>query len=74
MVTGSDDTEVRSYDIYTGALRYEYKGHRHVVKAAKIMGNKIYSASFDKTLRVWDADLNLFDSDGVEQVTQTQCC
>lgn len=52
--TGSGDTCIRAFDAKTGALRRILIGHDAAVTNITIVGEKLYSSSFDGTLRVWN--------------------
>lgn len=53
-----DDNTIRIWDIESGQVLREMRGHSHVVHslAWDPTGNYIVSGGLDKTLRLWDAD------------------
>ncbi len=55
MFTGCGDGVVRAYDAKSGTMRKHYTAHEGAVNAIAVVKDKIYTASSDATLRVWDA-------------------
>ncbi|WP_438044913.1 TIR domain-containing protein [Sorangium sp. So ce128] len=56
IVSASDDSTLRVWDLATGQLLSTLEGHSESVKACAISpdGQRIVSASWDKTLKLWD--------------------
>ena len=55
MFTGCADGIIRCYNAKSGQLLEYFEGHEQAVTAVAIVGDKVYSASSDGTLRVWNA-------------------
>lgn len=55
MFVGYTDDFARAFDAKSGSLKRDFKGHKDDINAVAISGNKLYTASSDGTLRVWDA-------------------
>lgn len=57
VVTGSDDGSVMVWDVDSGALLRELRGHAGPVRAvAALPGGRVVSGSDDATLRIWDVE------------------
>lgn len=58
ILTASDDTTLRLWDIKSGKLLSTYGGHTNIVSSVVIHpnGKNIISSSFDTTLRLWELD------------------
>ncbi|HZF51915.1 MAG TPA: AAA family ATPase, partial [Polyangiaceae bacterium] len=58
IVSASDDTTLKVWDLDSGRLLRSLEGHSRHVTACAITpdGRRIVSASWDKTLEVWDLD------------------
>ena len=54
MVSGSNDYTVRVWDLQTGKLLRELKGHTRDVNSVALQGDTVVSGSDDSTVRVWD--------------------
>lgn len=56
LLASSSDFASRVWTVDDGRLRHTLTGHSNKVLAAKFMGdsNKVVSASYDRTLKVWD--------------------
>jgi WD40 repeat protein len=57
MVVGLGDGSLKIYDVVTGKPRYTFVGHTNQITGCAVShnGKKIVSASFDFTLKIWDA-------------------
>jgi WD40 repeat protein len=73
-VPPSEDNTLREWDVETGKLLHEMKGHTHVVSGVAYSpdGKLAVSASFDRSLRLWDVEreVELSRVDGKGWVTQ----
>ncbi|ETN98998.1 WD-40 repeat protein, partial [Reticulomyxa filosa] len=56
IVSSSDDTLIKIWDIELGKSIQTFKGHNDYVRAAEFSpdGNTIISCSDDKTIRLWN--------------------
>ena len=56
LVSGSDDTTVKLWDMQTGGVVKTFQGHTNLVQSVSISpnGTTIVSGSDDKTIRLWD--------------------
>ncbi|KAI9354174.1 WD40-repeat-containing domain protein [Pilaira anomala] len=54
ITTGSDDHRINVYDIKTGQLKQELRGHEGGVWALQYVGNTLVTGSIDRTVRIWD--------------------
>lgn len=69
LVTGGEFGELRVFDLPSGALRHELKGHRTEIQALAVRPGtaSIASASAESDLRIWDVmqgkELRLIESD-----------
>jgi hypothetical protein len=55
-ITGSADKSIRVLDLATGAQERRLRGHRAVVNAMVVEGNRLFSASVDGSVREWKLD------------------
>lgn len=51
-VTGSRDATVKVWNIETGRLVHDLRGHAVAVRCLEVAGNQIVSGSYDHTCRV----------------------
>lgn len=58
LLTGSQDTIVRAWDLETKAQLYMLQGHTNWIRCLVITNSSKYaiSGSFDTTIRIWDLD------------------
>jgi len=58
MVQHEDDNTLRIWDVETGTLMREMKGHTHTIVSVAYSpnGRRAVSASFDHSLRLWDVE------------------
>ncbi|KAB7503394.1 WD repeat-containing protein 86 [Armadillidium nasatum] len=70
--TGSGDTCIRAFDAKTGALKRILMGHDAAVTNITIVGDKLYSSSFDGALRVWNIKSIKTDPDGEEEAEEME--
>lgn len=54
LISGSEDHNIRVWDVRTGLCRTVLRGHNHIVSCVAIFKNLIVSGSFDETIKVWD--------------------
>ena len=54
MFTGCNDGVARAYDARSGVLKAQYKGHNQAISCMKVANDKLYTGSYDKTMKVWD--------------------
>lgn len=55
LLSGSSDHLIKIWDIQDlMKLRHTLRGHQGIVHSMISLGNRVYSASDDKTIRVWD--------------------
>ena len=54
--TASGDTCARAFVSQSGKLRRLFQGHAGAIINLKIVGKKLFTASSDKTLRVWSLE------------------
>ena len=56
VLTGSNDGQIRLWDVASGKLQKTISAHREGISAVKFMpdGKYALSASYDKTLKLWD--------------------
>ncbi|KAI7978202.1 hypothetical protein EIK77_009742 [Talaromyces pinophilus] len=56
LATGSEDNQIRIWDIATRSIKHVFTGHEEEVHSLDFAGNGRYitSGSADKTVRVWD--------------------
>jgi hypothetical protein len=53
LISGSSDTTIKVWDIFTFKCRHTLKGHLGIVHSLLVTGMLCYSASDDKSIRVW---------------------
>lgn len=58
LVSASNDSLVKMWDISTGNMIREFAGHKHGLACVQFDGKHIVSGSNDHTIRVWDAEVN----------------
>ena len=63
LVSTSMDTGFRIWQVETGALHREIKGHSDLVSSLDAKGSEIFSRSRDFTIRNWNADREIADDD-----------
>lgn len=63
LITATDQHPIEIYDIKTGQLRVELKGHEGGVWALEFFGDVLVTGSTDRTVRYWD----------LKTYTQTHC-
>jgi WD40 repeat protein len=51
-VTGSRDSSVKVWNIETGQLLHDLRGHAAAVRCLEVAGNQVVSGSYDTTCRV----------------------
>eukprot|EP00758_Cryptobia_borreli_P003678 Tbor_TRINITY_DN390_c0_g1::TRINITY_DN390_c0_g1_i1::g.15513::m.15513 len=54
LFVGGDDGVVRSFDSETSALLRNFAGHTQCVNSISVMDGFLFTASYDKTLSVWN--------------------
>lgn len=54
LLSGSSDTTIKIWDIFTFKCRHTLKGHLGIVHSLLVSGILCYSASDDKSIRIWD--------------------
>ncbi len=54
LISGSSDTTIKIWDIFTFKCRHTLKGHLGIVHSLLVTGILCYSASDDKSIRIWD--------------------
>jgi WD40 repeat protein len=52
--TGCGDTNARCFDVKSGALKRTFKGHAGSVNSLRVIGKRLFTGSYDGTLRIWD--------------------
>ena len=52
--TGCGDKVVRCFDAKSGQLKRKFKGHSGAINCLQIVGKRLFTASFDGALIVWD--------------------
>lgn len=52
--TGCGDTQARCYDLKSAVLKRTFKGHTGSVNSLRVIGKRLFTGSYDGTLRVWD--------------------
>ncbi|XP_042221985.1 WD repeat-containing protein 86-like isoform X2 [Homarus americanus] len=55
LFVGYTDHSARAYDAKSGSMKRDYRGHTDSINCLTVAGNKLYTASSDGSLRVWDA-------------------
>ena len=53
-ITACRDSNIRIFDLTSGKLEYELRGHFDAITSLAITGNTLISVSLDCTLRKWD--------------------
>jgi len=58
IISGSDDSTLKVWDIETGKLLHTLKGHSSSVTAVVLTenGRRVISSSHDKTIKLWDIE------------------
>ncbi|PVF95831.1 WD40 repeat-like protein [Serendipita vermifera] len=56
IISASDDHNIHVYDIRTGTLLHELKGHGSGVWSLAVSKNTLVSGSKDRTVRLWDLE------------------
>ena len=54
LLTGSDDSSIRIWDMKTCMCIEELKGHRNGVTSIVVCNNKLYTSSFDHYIMEYD--------------------
>lgn len=54
--TGSYDCTIRAWSLATFARVAVLEGHSDAVRALTVAGGRLFSGSYDNTVRVWDVD------------------
>ena len=52
--TGCGDTIARCFDVKSGALKRTFKGHTGSVNSLRVIDKRLFTGSYDGTLRIWD--------------------
>ncbi|MFM6307975.1 MAG: WD40 repeat domain-containing protein, partial [Dolichospermum sp.] len=58
VISGSDDTTIKAWDLVTGQEKLTFEGHNNYVTAVAITpdGKTVISSSWDRTTKVWDLE------------------
>jgi len=71
VVSGSDDRTVRIWNVTTGEVEAELKGHTNSVRSVAFSqdGSQVVSGSLDKTVRIWNLTMGNSQSMNTSEVT-----
>jgi WD40 repeat protein len=65
--TACGDSNSRCFDAKSGALRRTFKGHTGAVNCLRVVDKRLFTGSFDGSLKVWDiSDLEAEKAGGTE--------
>ncbi len=56
LISGSEDSNIKIWDLETGACTQTLQGHDHFVYSLAFAEGKLISGSFDHTIKIWDLE------------------